>query len=48
MQLVKTEDEYIWQEDIPKFSIYENYECFKCGSHEKVDVTGSYICENNL
>ena len=47
MQLKQTEDEYKWNDDIPEFSIYENWECTECGSCEKVNVTGSYICENN-
>ena len=46
MQLIKTEDEYDWSEDIPNFAIYENWECTACGTMEKIDVTGSYICEN--
>ena len=46
MQLIKTEDEYSWSEDIPSFVIYENWECTACGTMEKIDVTGSYICEN--
>ena len=46
MQLMRTEDEYYWDENSPVFHIYENWECTNCGSNEKVDVTGSYICEN--
>ncbi len=46
MQLVKTQDEYQWIEDSPDFHIYENWQCSYCGKEEKIDVTGSYICEN--
>lgn len=46
MQLMRTEDEYYWQDNSPVYHIYENWECVKCGNNEKIDVTGSYICEN--
>ena len=46
MQLIKTEDEWRWIDDIPEFHIYENYQCSMCGVTEKIDVTGSYICQN--
>ncbi len=43
----RTED-YSWNDDNYSVSMFDVYECDRCGSQEQVDVTAEYLCENPL
>ena len=45
MCLTNREEKYSWNDDFYDFSIFENWECGKCGKTEVIDNTDS-LCEN--
>lgn len=45
MQMIETESEYYWEDDIPTSTTFEVYECQNCGMVAKIDVSNE-LCEN--